>query len=444
MLAEGRPEVIDPPRGPGEEGEDGRHGHLADPLVLELEEVAPRRVLLVLEDVRDAVDRPTGHLARAAPREHLGLGKGGGPLRDHLVHRRPVLEPVRDRPVAVGRGELRPAHRVRESLEHAIVGARDRHPLAVRGGVVAVGHHVHRVGPHSLAHIPGVGVGDGHFVEVTEDRLVEGDVDVLARARALRRPERHQHPERPVGAREVVAEGGRARHEGRTVRLTREVAQPAEGVGDAGEPRVAGLRSRLPEAGDADHHEPRVHRAQVLPADAPPLEGPGAEVLDEHVGLGDEPLQELRALPLSEIEGDRLLVARLLEPDEGVPGVARARGPEAPQRVADPRLLDLDDLRPELREEGAAEGRGEEGRGVEDPHPIHRTDGPRASVRPARSVRPLPPRSVPSIRHSLTPPSPPGCSAPPNPRFRCPPGRRDRGPAPSLRSPSTPRHRETG
>ena len=139
MLPEGRPEVVDPPRGPGEEGEDGGHGHLAGPLVLELEEVPPRRVLLVLEDVRDAVDRPAGHLARAAAGEHLGLGQGRGPLRHHLVHRRPVLEPVRDRPVAVGRGELRPAHRVRETLEHPVVGARDRHPLPVRGGVVAVG-----------------------------------------------------------------------------------------------------------------------------------------------------------------------------------------------------------------------------------------------------------------------------------------------------------------
>ena len=390
MLPEGRPEVVDPPRGPGEEGEDGRHGHLAGPLVLELHQVPPRRVLLVPEDVGDAVDRPARDFARPAAGEHFGLGEGRGPPRHHLVDLRPVREPPRDRPVAVGGRKLRPPHRLREALEHPVVRARDGHPFPVLGRVVAVGDHVHRVRAHPLPHVAVVGVGDGHLVEVAEDRLVERDVDVLARAGPLRRPQRHQHAEGAVGPREVVAEGRRARHEGRPARLAREVAEPAEGVGDPGEPRVARLGAGLPEPGDADHHELRVHLAQVLPPDPPPLQGPGAEVLDEHVGLGDEPLQEVGAGRLPEVEGDRLLVPRLLEPDEAVAGVARARGPEAAERVADPRLLDLDDLRPELREEGAAEGRGEEGRDVEDPHPVHRAGRPAAPVSPWLRLHVLP------------------------------------------------------
>jgi hypothetical protein len=54
------------------------------------------------------------------------------------------------------------------------------------------------------------------------------------------------------------------------------------------------------------------------PTEPPFLQRAGLEVLDENVGLRDEPLQDLGAFRLPEIERGRFLVAALLQPRERV------------------------------------------------------------------------------------------------------------------------------
>ena len=91
---------------------------------------------------------------------------------------------------------------------------------------------------------------------------------------------------------------------------------------------------------------------------------PGREILAEDVGGSDQAPEEGRALRLAQVEGDGLLVALLGEP--GVAVAALARAAELAQRVAEPRLLDLDDLGAELAEDGGGERPGDEGREVDD------------------------------------------------------------------------------
>src|SRR5699024_12068514 len=83
-----------------------------------------------------------------------------------------------------------------------------------------------------------------------------------------------------------------------------------------------------------------------------PVEDPGAEVLDEHIGPGDQPGQCVLAGVGLEIEGDGFLVAVA---GEEVGGLRIVFGPDdgrAPgTRIVSPaRLLDLDHTRTEAAE----------------------------------------------------------------------------------------------
>ena len=148
------------------------------------------------------------------------------------------------------------------------------------------------------------------------------------------------------------------------------MSEAAEGVRNAGEAGAVPVRAGLAVARDAHQHEAGVHGLQLVRPQAPLLHGAGPEILAEDVGLGDEALEEGSALGLAEVEGDRLLVALLGEP--GVAIAARTRRAELAERVAQPRLLDLDDLGAELAEDGRGERPGDEGRKVDDADAVER------------------------------------------------------------------------
>ena len=70
----------------------------------------------------------------------------------------------------------------------------------------------------------------------------------------------------------------------------------------------------------------RVDLLQLVRAQAPFLQHPGAEVLDHHVGLGDQPAQDVLALGLAEVQGDGSLVPGDHLPPQAVPSLLQAVG----------------------------------------------------------------------------------------------------------------------
>ena len=107
------------------------------------------------------------------------------------------------------------------------------------------------------------------------------------RARAARRARRTRRTSRPAGPRSArrPAAGRRARSRSATS------ARPRPGR--SGRSRRGRPRSVVAEAGDREHHQPRVALVQRLEPEPEPLEHPGAEVLDEHVRPVDQLQQHL-------------------------------------------------------------------------------------------------------------------------------------------------------
>src|ERR1019366_6372951 len=100
-------------------------------------------------------------------------------------------------------------------------------------------------------------------------------------------------------ARQVVRHGDAGPNR-RTVGITGEVQQAAEGDAQAVEPGAGGVRARLAEDADADVDEGRV---QVLGPQAPFLHGAGPEVLDHHIGPIRQFLEQILAIWVSKIAG---------------------------------------------------------------------------------------------------------------------------------------------
>jgi hypothetical protein len=132
--------------------------------------------------------------------------------------------------------------------------------------------------------------------EDAQQRLQQGEVDHLAPPVAeIAVVERGQHRVRPGDARDAVGEAER-RQRGRAVLLAGLVGEPAHRLHQRAERAALLVRPVLAEAGDAQHHQPRVALQQDVRAEPPLLQHAGAEVLDEHVGVGGELAQQLLAL----------------------------------------------------------------------------------------------------------------------------------------------------
>ncbi len=145
--------------------------------------------------------------------------------------------------------------------------------------------------------------------------------------------------------------------------------QPGHGLDDEVVARPLGLGSGGAVARDREMDETRVDRRQLLVAEAQASEATGPEVLDDHVGAGEEASKNGRAIGLLEVEPDAPLVA--------VDGEVIGSGSRAIGLVADPwrspaarrvalRRLDLDDVGPEVGQQHRAVGPGENRRAVDD------------------------------------------------------------------------------
>src|SRR3989475_1561859 len=124
------------------------------------------------------------------------------------------------------------------------------------------------------------------------------------------------------------------------------------------------------------------------------LERARDEVLDEDVGVLDQTREQSLAARVGEIERDRALPARVDLP----PQFAALLEPGA-QRIAAPRILDLDDVRAVVGEDGREHAAGDQPGAVDDAEagerPPHRRGPPlqyrpRGPHTPPRTSVPLP------------------------------------------------------
>ena len=92
-------------------------------------------------------------------------------------------------------------------------------------------------------------------------------------------------------------------------RLPRDAHQAAETLCDLIDAWPAGVGAVLAEAGDAAVDDPRVDRLQRLVVDLEAVLYVGAEVLDNDVGVFDQPVEDLAAGLGLQVDRDRPLVA---------------------------------------------------------------------------------------------------------------------------------------
>ncbi len=151
----------------------------------------------------------------------------------------------------------------------------------------------------------------------------------------------------------------------RAVRLPGDEAQSPGRLGNRPERRLIPQRPRLAVPRNPHHDEAGIEPDQVLGVQVPRLEPTGPEVLDEDVALRGELADEVLVGRVMEIGGHRQLAARLDEVPQRVGAVPRH--PPLPERVSPVRVLDLDDLRAEVREDAAGEGSGNQGAEFQNP-----------------------------------------------------------------------------
>ncbi len=328
----------------------------------------------VAEDLVDGVNGPDGHVRRNTSLDHKIPWHRAGPGGHQRVHLVTSLQPVLHAPEPVRLGEVRRGHSGGEPGEHLVVRARDRDPAPVAAFEMPVGTGVRGADAFTAAHRAARGISGRQFVENTENWFVQAEIDDLPAPAGIARPQRHQHADRAVHARHIVAERGRAGRHRRSARHPGEMGQATEGMGDSREAGTLAIRPGLTVAGDAQHHDAGIDARQNLIAEPPLLHRAGPEVLAYDVGLLDQPQEQFLPLAAAQIERHRPLVPRLRQPSKRAV-VACGRGAVAAPRIAGTRLFDLDHLRAELAQDGGGERCGDEGRHIEHPNARHRQSG---------------------------------------------------------------------
>ena len=164
---------------------------------------------------------------------------------------------------------------------------------------------------------------------------------------------------------DLVGEGDGWEHRA-AVGFTVHMGEPRHGFGQRGESGSMRIRTRLPEAADSGDHQLRVRGDEFVGQQTEGLELARPEVLDHHVGGGDEATQHLEFLGLLQVEHDAALAPTGQLPEQR-DVVGRIAPPHGPHGVARSRTLDLDDIGTEVGEMTGAAGAGEHGGHVDDP-----------------------------------------------------------------------------
>ena len=136
------------------------------------------------------------------------------------------------------------------------------------------------------------------------------------------------------------------------------------GAGDADQPglrldqQIVRLllreRAALAVAGDVADNELRVPRREIGMAQAEPCRGTRREVLQQHIGAVDQPIQHLRRVGMLQVQRDAALAA--IEPDEEA-GLAMHEAVVATREIALAGALHLDYVGAEVGQVAAADRR---------------------------------------------------------------------------------------
>ncbi len=199
-------------------------------------------------------------------------------------------------------------------------------------------------------------------------RAVEGDVDLLAFARPQTVDQRGQDGVGQHRAAGLVGDTALDAMRGITIAGV-EHHDAADRLGDGVVAGIAAARPVRPEHAGGGEHQAGVDLREHVVADAQLLHRAGAEVLGHGIDLRRDPQHHLPALRSRQIEAEAALVAvERLEvggvavhvPAEGAAGIAA-------------RLLDLEHIRTQVRQQQRAESPLLEAGEVEDADTIQRT-----------------------------------------------------------------------
>ena len=199
-------------------------------------------------------------------------------------------------------------------------------------------------------------------------RLEHRHLDHRARAGASPHQERGEHTRVRVHAGRDV--GHRDAHLDRLVRGAGDRQQPRLGLHEqvVGLAIAVGAGRAVPR--DLAHDEPRMRGPQLGRRQPEAPGGAGGEVLDEDVGLFEQPPEHHPRIGVLHVEGQRLL--RPVQPHEVRREPSRRRVVAA-REVADPGPLDLDDARPEVGELAGGERRRHRLLERQDRDPVERS-----------------------------------------------------------------------
>jgi hypothetical protein len=134
--------------------------------------------------------------------------------------------------------------------------------------------------------------------------------------------------------------------------------------------RAVTVGAVLPPARDSDDDQARVLPLQNRGTQAHRFEGPGPEILDQHLRGGGEAEQQLAPAHLAQAECQALLVARIHLPMD-----ADASALPGAQRIAPLRILDPDHLGAEIGELKTDHVARDQTRHVDDADSVERTGG---------------------------------------------------------------------
>ena len=350
--------AADPAGRPRELGHDAGHGHLAVDLVLVRDEQPALAEPRVVVDVLRRVDGRAHDAGLVDDLVELGRRVLGGERADDLVEQVLVLAAgvVRREPRVVG--VVRVAHDLREPLPERVVVRRDDDPLAVLRPVDVRRRDPRQPRPRRLSDVPRLLVLHDGRLHHREAGVGDRGVDHLAlRAARVAGVEREQDAleRRLRGERVPQRDAGPRR---RLVRIAVDVAQAGDRLASGREARALAVAAGLPVARDPRVDRAGVHRVHVLGAEPPALHRAGPEVLEHHVCGRHEPLRDLLAALLAQVERHRRLVAGEDRPPQRVVVVAQA-APVA-HRVARAGRLDLHHVGPEVAEQRPHVGTREE------------------------------------------------------------------------------------
>ncbi len=258
-------------------------------------------------------------------------------------------------------GEVRSLGGAAEALPFRIRDRADRHVAVERledqvgpgsgvtGGRLAAHHRVlhHRFRPE---------IGD-HDVE-------HGDLDVLACAALLARIEGRGDSLRRHHRGGLVGDDGADHLRSPRLGIGLNIGEARQTLDDRIINALLRIGAVVAGAANRDVDEARIERPHGALAETDPLHHPRTEVLHENIGAGDQPAQDLRALRLLEIEGDRPLAA-VGRNEQGRELAGRVDRLAATPRDVSAERLNLDDVGALVRQEHGGEWAGHHAREVD-------------------------------------------------------------------------------